>query len=136
VTGGDGARGPGSQLSEPVGFDDGEELGSVRGEERHDEAGALREPDVRLDTAPAELEVGGGHHVQPAVLEPEPEPRLVLHDPARQAGEASLHRVHRVRRAEELLDVGFTKVERHRRDSLGRIERAAVQDVLVEPRVA
>jgi hypothetical protein len=47
------------------------------------------------------------------VLEPEPEPRPVLHRSASDALEASLDHLDRLGRAEELFDVGFSQVERH-----------------------
>ena len=113
VPGGDRARRAGAELPEPIGLDQREQLGSVGGEERDDEARALREADVGLDPGAPELEVGGGHDVQPACLEPEPAARLQLDRPARHAREAGLHRLDGLGRAEELLDVGFAKEERH-----------------------
>ena len=59
------------------------------------------------------LEVGGRHHVEQAIGQAEPEPRPVLDDAARHAGEAALHRFDGVLRREELLDVGFAEIERH-----------------------
>ena len=60
-----------------------------------------------------ELPVGGRHDVQPPVLQPEPAARLVLDDAPGDAREAGLHRLDGVGRGEELVDVGFAKVERH-----------------------
>ena len=46
--------------------------------------------------------------LKPALLEPEPEPGLVLDGAARDAGEALLDRLDGVLGGEQLLDVGFT----------------------------
>ena len=113
VSGRDGARRTGAELSEAVGLDQREQLGAIGGEEREDEARPLREAGVGLHAGTVELEVGRCHHVQAPSLEPEPVARLVLHRSARDAREAPLDRLDGVRRAEELLDVGFAKVERH-----------------------
>jgi hypothetical protein len=51
--------------------------------------------------------------VQEAFVEAEPETRPPFDGPAREAAEAPLHRLDRVGRGEELLDVGFAEVERH-----------------------
>jgi len=51
--------------------------------------------------------------VEPPGLQPEPVPWLVLDDAPGDAREAGLHRLDGVGRGEELLDVGFAKVERH-----------------------
>ena len=81
--------------------------------EREDEARALRKAGVRLHPGPPQLQVRGGHHVQTPALEPDPVARLVLDGAPRDPREAALHGLDGVRRAEELLDVGFAKVERH-----------------------
>ena len=106
-----GSSGP--QLAEPIGLDQGEQLGLVRGEERDHEPRALGKPDVGLDPGALELPVGGRHDVQPPGLQPEPAARLVLDDAPGDSREAGIHRLDGVGRSEELLDVGFAKVERH-----------------------
>ena len=60
---GDRARGARAELAQPVGFDQRQQLGPVRGEERDDEAHALGEAPVGLDAGALELAIGGGHHV-------------------------------------------------------------------------
>src|SRR5215212_4473085 len=45
---GDGARGARAQPAEPVGLEDGDELRTLGGEQRHDERGAASESGVRL----------------------------------------------------------------------------------------
>ena len=113
VSCGDSARGARAQLADAVGFDHGQQLGPVGGEERHDEARALGEAPIGLEAGDPELEVGGGHHVQQAFGQAEPEARPVLDRPAGNAGEAALDGLDGVRRREELLDVGFAEIERH-----------------------
>ena len=111
---GDGARGSSSPLAQPVGLDEREELGTVGSEQRHDELGALREADVRLEPGDPELEVRGGHDVQEAGLEPEPVARAVLDDATRNSPEAGLDRLDGVGRRQKLVDIGLAQVERHR----------------------
>ena len=59
------------------------------------------------------LEIGRGHDVQPPAFEPDPAPRLQLDRTARDPREAPLDDLDGVRRAEELFDIRFAKVERH-----------------------
>jgi hypothetical protein len=61
----------------------------------------------------AELEVGGGHHRERAVLEAKPVARLVLDTPGGEAAEARFDRLDRVGGREEPFDVGLREVERH-----------------------
>jgi hypothetical protein len=113
VARGHGARRTRAELPEPVGLHERQELGSVGGEQRDDEARALGEACVGLQPRDAELEVGRCHDVQEALVEAEPEPRAALDRAAREAAEAPIHRLDGVRRGQKRLDVGFAKVERH-----------------------
>ena len=95
----DPARRAGAQLAELVGLEHRDELGRVGAEEEDDEARAVAEAGVDLRARVAELEVGGGHDRERALLEPEPVARPVLDAPGRQPPEARLDRLDRVRRA-------------------------------------
>jgi hypothetical protein len=103
----------GAEPTEVIGLDQGEQLGPVRSEEGDDEARAFGEAHVCLHARPAKLEVGGSHHVQAPVLQPEPKPRPILDRSAGEAPEAGLDDLDGLGRAEELLDVGFAQEERH-----------------------
>ena len=111
---GDRARGAGAELAQPVGLDQREQLRPVRGEEREDVARALGEARVGLDAGALELEIGGGHDVQPAVARARGDsaarfstaPRAMRAKQPSTASTASAG-------LQELLDVGFAEVERH-----------------------
>src|SRR6185437_10292572 len=81
VPGGDAARCTGAQLAELVGLEYGDVLGRIDAEEEHDEARAFPEAGVDLRAGVTELEIGGGHDRERALLEPEPVARPVLHAP-------------------------------------------------------
>ena len=105
VLGRDCARRAGSQLAELVGVDHGDELRRRCAKEQDDEAGAVCKARVHLRACVAELEVGGGHHRERAVLEPKPVARPVLDGAGGQAEEARLDRRDRVGGREQLADV-------------------------------
>ena len=60
------------------------------------------------------LEVGGGHHRERSLLEPEPIARPVLDAPRSHSAKARLDRLDRVGRREQVRDVVLGQIERHR----------------------
>jgi hypothetical protein len=116
MPGGDRARGAGAQLAQSLRFDEGEDLRPVDREERDHDARLAAEGRVRLQPGDAEVEVGGRHDVEDALVEPKPEPRPVLDPPLRDSLEAGFDGLHRVFRREQLVDVGFAQVEGHGAD--------------------
>ena len=111
----DRARGAGAPLAEPVGLDDREQLGPVGGVEEHGEPRPFLVGDVALVAGDAELEIDGRKHVEEPLLDLQPKPRLVLDGAAGHPGEALLDGSDGVLGGQELLDVGFTEEQRHRR---------------------
>ena len=68
---------------------------------------------VRLHAGDAEAEVGGRHHGQPAVLEPQPVARTVLDLSCRLPPKRSLDRLESIADLEDRLDVLLGQVEGH-----------------------
>ena len=111
---GDGARSAGPELAELVCLDDREHLSAIGRKEDDDEAGAALGDAVGLQAGHTEVEVGRGHDVHDARVEPEPEPRPEIDAAGGHPAEAGLDCLHRLLGRKQLGNLGFTEIEGHR----------------------
>ena len=109
------ARRAGAQPAELIGLDHRQHVVPRSIEQHEHELHAARAGGVRLHAGDAEAEVGGRHHGQPAVLEPQPVARAVLDLARRLPPKRSLDRLERVADREDRLDVLLGQVQRHGR---------------------
>ena len=113
----DAAGRAGPQLPQLVRLDHRGELSLLQVEEHDHERRPARLEDVRLETGEAELLVDGPHHRHSALARGRSRPRPVRHFAASEALEASLDRLQRVRRREQLLDLALCQVESQKAES-------------------
>ena len=103
----------GSQLSQPVGLDHGDELGALRVEDAHDERRAVRRRRIELPASETEPAVGGRHVRERALRQAKPAARRDLDLSRRHSLEARLDDIDRRARLDEVVDIGFAEIERH-----------------------
>ena len=110
---GDAGRRAGSELSQAIGFDHGDELGALRVEEADHERRAARCRRIELPAGEAEPAVGGGHVRKRALRQAKPAARRDLDLSRGHPQEARFDCSDRSAGLDEPVDIGFAEIERH-----------------------